>query len=69
MPRHAFDNVPYFVLAVSVLILVFGLVGVATARDPGASRSGQGCVMVISCLMVLLALLFGGCSVFVLRQH
>ena len=69
MNPHAFDGMAYVVIVVSALILMFGLVGMATARDPEASKSGQGCVMVISGLMILLALLFGGCAVVVLRQN
>lgn len=67
--NNPFSALPYVAMVVSAFILLFGLIGVATARDPDASKWGQGCVMVISCLMILAALLFGGCAVVWLRQN
>lgn len=68
MSSNAFDSIAWAVLAGSFLLLLFGFVFLGTARDPGASSTGQGCVMAVALVVILLALLSGGCAVVVLNQ-
>ena len=68
MSPNAFDSIAWAVLVGSLLLLLFGFVFLGTAKDPGASKSGQGCVMAFALGLILLALLSGGCAVVVLNQ-